>query len=248
MNPEELEKLLASIKAITDALASDMSEKFTAMDAKHTALSDSVTKLQKKADTAGERDRGIDTSMRRREDEDEDPNPHAARRVAADAVDPAVFASLARSVIEMKKNQSRPMNANELADAQAKADSVMRAHNERADPPMAGEDLVAYQIRLARKMQPHSKRWKGVDLQLIAPDRQAFNNVLDEIRSDAMAASMDTTGMPIFHHRKITKTMPGGHIVHEFIGNGTIFKQLSRPVRHVSYIGTRTQQHTERGW
>jgi hypothetical protein len=27
--------------------------------------------------------------------------------------------------------------------------------------------------------------------------------------------------------------------VHEWIGNGTIFKQMSRPVRHVAYIGTR---------
>jgi hypothetical protein len=50
---------------------------------------------------------------------------------------------------------------------------------------------------------------------------------------------MSPVGMPLFAHRKVTKRSPAGHEITEWIGNGTIFKQMSRPVRHVSYIGVR---------
>jgi hypothetical protein len=141
----------------------------------------------------------------------------------------------------LKKQISRPMaDLNAYADAQAKADAVLRTHCESAEPPMSGEDLVSYNIRLARKMQPHSKTWKGVDLRLIAADSQAFNIALDGIRADALQAGLKPVGLKEFEHRKIVKQMPGGHIMTEFVGTGTIFKMLSRPVRHVAYIGTRS--------
>ncbi|MBR0734430.1 hypothetical protein JQ595_37355 [Bradyrhizobium japonicum] len=217
---------LQAIKELAEALRSDMQTAIAALDKKCDGIADSFSALKKKADEAGERDRGVDGTM--------------AERVAADSVDPAAFAALSSSVAELKKRQSRPMkDLNAYADVQAKADSVMRALGSAAEPPMAGEDLVPYKIRMHRKMQPYSPRWKGVELQLIAADQVALDNVLGEIRTDAMTAAMSPVGMPEFQHRKITKTMPGGHTVHEFIGNGTIFKQLSRPVRHVAYIGTR---------
>jgi hypothetical protein len=168
----------------------------------------------------------------------------AADRARSDSVDPAAFAALASSVNEMKKRQSRPMaDLNAFADAQAKADAVLRTHNERAEPPMAGEDIIAYNIRLARKMQPHSKTWKGVELSLIAADRQAFGIALDSIRADALEAGLKPVGLPLFQHREFVQESAGGHRIRSFVGNGTIFKQLSRPVRHVQYIGTRTGTH-----
>lgn len=216
MTPEEL---LAAINALTETLRADMASHAEKMDAKYDAL-------EKKLDA-------------RKKDED-DGDPTAATRTAADSVDPAAFAALASSVADLKKRQSRPQaDLNAFADAQAKADSVMRALGSAAEPPMASEDLVSYKIRMHRKMQPHSPRWKGVELQLIAADRVALDNVLGEIRADALTAAMSPVGMPEFQHRMITKTMPSGHTVHEFIGNGTIFKQLARPIRHVAYIGTR---------
>jgi hypothetical protein len=219
------EATVQAIREIAEALRADLSGSIDALSKRCDALAEDV-KANKKSDEAGERDRGVDGTM--------------AVRVAADAVDPAAFAALASSVADMQKKRARPMkDLNAYADAQAKADSVMRALGSAAEPPMAGEDLVSYKIRMHRKMQPHSPRWKGVELQLIAADQVALDNVLGEIRADAMTAAMSPVGMPEFQHRMITKTMPGGHIVHEFIGNGTIFKQLSRPVRHVAYIGTR---------
>lgn len=219
------EATVQAIREIAEALRADLSGSIDALSKRCDALAEDV-KANKKSDDAGERDRGVDGTM--------------AVRVAADAVDPAAFAALASSVADMQKKQARPMkDLNAYADAQAKADSVMRALGSAAEPPMAGEDLVSYKIRMHRKMQPHSPRWKGVELQLIAADQVALDNVLGEIRADAMTAATSPVGKPEFQHRMITKTLPGGHTVHEFIGNGTIFKQLSRPVRHVAYIGTR---------
>jgi hypothetical protein len=228
MKPEEL---LKSITDMAEALRSDMASQIGKLHEKCDALSDSVKRLDAK--------RNDDDS-----DDDYGPggNPDATlpKRVAADSVDPAAFAALKSRVDDMRRRQSRPMaDLNAFADAQAKADAVVRNFNERAEPPMAGEDLVAYQIRMHRKLQPHSAKWKGVELGIIAPDRVALDNVLAEIRSDAMAASLKTDGMPMFRHREIVKQMPGGHLVRSFIGNGTFIKQLSRPVRHVAYIGPR---------
>jgi hypothetical protein len=255
--PMTEEELLAAVKLIAESLKADLTESIAALDKKCDSLSDSFATMKKKADTAGHRSR--DGDQMRSDDGDDKregrfENDLTARQVAADrqsrsdSVDPAAFSALMSTVADMKKKQTRPMNANALADAQAKADAVMRAHNERAEPPMAGEDEISYNIRLARPMQRHSAKWKGVDLSLIAADRKAFDGIITEIRADAMQAGRSPVGMPEFQHRKIVKQSPGGHTITEFIGNGTIFKQMSRPVRHVAYIGTRNQQHKEGGW
>ena len=108
-----------------------------------------------------------------------------AVRVAADSVPRSEFAALASSVADLKKKQARPMaDLNAFADMQAKADAALRSHNERAEPPMSGEELVNYGIRMHRKMQRHSAKWKGVDLGLISADRQALENIFNEIRAD----------------------------------------------------------------
>jgi hypothetical protein len=225
MDPE---KLLEAINAIVDGLRTDMAKHSETMNAKYDALDDAMKKLdaKKKADDVD--DYGVG-------------HPNGAMLTAADSVDPAAFASLARTVHDMRQQQVRPYgDMNAFADAQAKADSVMRTLGSAAEPPMRGEDLVAYKIRTHRKMQPHSSKWKGVDLGIIAADQAALENVLVEIRSDAMQAGLNPVGLQPFQHRMITETLPGGHTSHRFVGNGTIFKQMSRPVRHVAYIGTRT--------
>lgn len=222
MDPEQLKELMAAIAEMGDTLRADVAklgERCDALDAK--------------------------ISSRRNDEDDGDPtgdDPTKAQRTAADSINDFrhEVRVLTSAVADLRKNQTRPMaDLNAFADVQAKADSVMRALGSSAEPPMAGEDLVAYKIRTHRKMQPYSTRWKGVELQIIAADQAALDIALDGIRADAMAASMDTSEMKPFEHRMITKTMPGGHISREFVGKGTVFKQLSRPVRHVQYIGPR---------
>jgi hypothetical protein len=245
--PMTEDELLAAVKVIAESLKADLTESIAAIDKK----CDSLSEKMKKADEAGTRDIGIDKSMRRR-DEDADADPvgeqrDAARRVAADSVGAAEFSVLCREVADLRKKTTRPQaDLNAFADVQSKADAVMRAHSERAEPPMAGEDLIAYKIRTHRKMQPHSPKWKNVELGIIAADGKAFENVLAEIRADAYQAGLNPVGLPEFQYREVTQEGPGGHKIKSFHGNGTIFKQLSRPVRHVAYIGTRNGMGTGR--
>jgi hypothetical protein len=225
MADEPNDKLLKVIEAMGEAMRSDFAAHCQKMDEKYNALADSIGK--KKKDAAGEDDMGPGEN-------------DMARRVAADSDNAHDIRILRAQLADIQKKQTREMGSmDQFSDAQAKADTVMRMLGSGAEPPMAGEDLTAYQIRLARKMQPHSKTWKGVELSAIAADRRALGIALDGIRADAMHAALNPTDLPMFQHRQITKTLPGGHQVTEFVGTGTIFKQMSRPVRHVAYIGTR---------
>ena len=227
MDPD---KLLQAIDEIVSGLRSDMTKHREAMDARYDAIEKKLD--AKKKDAAGERSGENEDDMTRR---------GMAERVAADSIGAAEFSVLCREVADLRKKVATPQTSlNELADVQSKADAVMRTHNESASPPMAGEDLVSYKIRQHRPMQRHSPRWKSVELRAIAGDSTAFENVLAEIRADALQAGLNPVGLPMFEHRKIVKQSPGGHTITEFVGNGTIFKMLSRPVRHVAFIGTRT--------
>jgi hypothetical protein len=229
MTEEQIAALLAQIQSVAGEMKAHVDSSCAAMSAKFDSAMESI---KKKAD------------------EDDDT---MAERVAADRradstsdirVANSMLAGLARSVADLKKQVTRPMaDLNAYADAQAKADAVMRLHGESAEPPMSGEELIPYQIRMHRKLQPHSPKWKNVELSLIAADRKAFENVLGEIRSDATQAGLNPVGLPEFQHRAIVKESPGGHKITSWVGNGTIFKQLSRPVRRVAYIGTRGQAH-----
>jgi hypothetical protein len=223
MTPEEM---LAAVREIAEGLKTDLSAQVDAISKRCDSLNEKLD-AKKKADEAGTRDRGVDGTM--------------AERVVADSIGAAEFSALCTVVADLKKKVvGRPQaDLNAFADVQSKADAVMRAHNERAEPPMAGEDIVSYKIRQHRKMQAHSPKWKNVELGIIAADGKAFENVLAEIRADAYQAGLNPVGLPEFQYREVTQEGPGGHKIKSFYGNGTIFKQLSRPVRHVGYIGTR---------
>jgi hypothetical protein len=232
-------KLIELITSLGEALRSDMASSIETLNKKCDALSEAI----EKKNTDGARKFG-EAEQVAADDERAGHRTVVNNEMRSDAVGRSEFAALASSVSALAKRNSRPMaDLNAFADAQAKADSVMRVHGESAEPPMSGEDIVAYQIRLARKMQPHSKTWKSVDLQLIQADRQAFGIALDGIRADALQAGLNPVHLKPFEHRKIVKESPGGHKITEFVGNGTYIAQMSRPVRHVKFIGTRGTAH-----
>jgi hypothetical protein len=220
MDPEQLKDLMGVLEALRGDVTAQISKVSERCDALDAAI--------KKAGAAKS-----DTS------EDADQKEEAVR-VAADSVRRSEFYALASSVADLKKKHARPMaDLNAFADAQAKADAALRTHNERAEPPMAGEELVNYGIRMQRKMQRHSPKWKGVDLGLISADRLALENIFSEIRADTVTASKSTVGMQPFQYREIVQESPGGHKIRSFHGNGTIFKQMSSPFRCVQSIGPR---------
>jgi hypothetical protein len=78
------------------------------------------------------------------------------------------------------------------AAAQSRADAVYQlfGDNKKAPPPLAGETLTAYELRLVQEMQPHSQKWKERDLGRVAmADSGAFSEIRDLVYADATAAA-----------------------------------------------------------
>jgi hypothetical protein len=223
MDPEQL-------KALTDmieALRADINAAVSKVDAKCDALADSVATMKKTADEAGERSNENEYDL--------------ARRAAADSASRSDLAMLQRQVNELTiKALPRPAgDADALADIQAKCDAAYIANGGRADPPMRGEGVIDYAVRMHRGLQSHGKKWKGAELAVIARDSTTFAGVCDAIRADAVKAGLNPVDLKPLEHRMFTETMPSGHVMRRFVGNGTIFKQMSLPVRHVQRIGPR---------
>jgi hypothetical protein len=163
-----------------------------------------------------------------------------ATRTAADSVSRAEFEATRDQLRALQIAQpARQSSAtrDQMADAQARADVAYRALGESAPQPMSGEGHLDYLIRLHRPLQKHSKKFKAAELHVLARDPSTLNSVLDQIRADAVEVGISPVGMPEFVHREIVQVLPTGHTQRTWVGNGTIMKQMSRPVRHVKSIG-----------
>ena len=105
----------------------------------------------------------------------------------------------------------------EMADAQAKADSVYSAFGKAASRPLAGERLMAYRKRLLRPLQAHSDAYKAVDLRTVT-DPALLSIVEAGIFADAMKAAR----APVAHadqlieHRTVDRA---GRTVSTFSGS-----------------------------
>jgi hypothetical protein len=108
-----------------------------------------------------------------------------------------------------------------LAEIQERADAVFHAFNEQAPEPMRTETEMGYRLRLARKLQRHSKVWKDEDLAILAKHApKAFANTETAIYADATAASSDPSTLPedVLIEYKVPR--PGGLYMTEFRGRG----------------------------
>src|SRR5262249_51619522 len=99
-----------------------------------------------------------------------------------------------------------------IAAAQARADEVFSAHGGRAPRPLVGESLLLYRVRLAKKLQHHSKTWGDADLIVVAKADadKTFRKIEDGIYTEAKAAAMEPTniadGEPREVHRRDSVT------------------------------------------
>lgn len=149
-------------------------------------------------DKKGRRDADEDE---KRDDDDEedrkDSDEEEKKEMKADARVDALIAKLDAATAELdelkRKVAERPVaDADAMADAQAKADSVYSALGERAAAPMMGETVIGYRIRMARGLQKHSQAWKTTDLAKMARhDAEAFGNMEAAVYADAIAAARD---------------------------------------------------------
>jgi hypothetical protein len=217
--------LVEIINGLVAAMKADFAAHCEKMDARYDALDAKM----KKSDAAGMR--------RKKADED-----GMAEETAADSISRGEFRAVQEQLNVLKVRDGMSLDRqsqstrDSYADAQAKADAVLRAHGESAAAPMSGEDIVAYQVRLHRPMLKHAKKFKNADLATIARDASTFAAVLDSVRADTYEAALNPVGLAPFVHREIKSESSGGHKITQFVGNGTIFKQLCRPARYVTSL------------
>jgi hypothetical protein len=218
MDPD---KILELVTPLFDGLRADMAK----LNEKCDAVADAVKRKAKRDDDGD----GTDLSQETAADRRADSVSRAELRVMQDQIN-------RMAVAQPRKRSDADRNA--FADMQAKADVAYRALGERADAPMQGEELIDYGIRLHRPLQKHSKKWAKAELATLARDGTTLAVVMDGIRADAVQSATNPVGLEPFRHREIHSESAAGHKIVEFVGNGTMFKQLTRPGRYVGYIGT----------
>ena len=111
-----------------------------------------------------------------------------------------------------------------ISAEQAEGDRVHGAFGDAAPRPLAGEDLNAYRLRLAKGLQKHSARWKAVDLSKMPAE--ALPQIAGQIRADAMAVANSPLAVPGGTLREVRKTDPmTGRTISEFIGDPRVWMQ-----------------------
>ena len=169
---------------------------------------------------------------------EEEAKADAARADAQGAA--GELAALRREMAALKE-LVRPLPETDraaFADEQARADSVYRALGSEAPGPMGGEKLAAYQIRLARGLQKHSKQWTGIELHKLEP--AAFAIAAQQIRNDAEVYARAPDDIEPGQLREINSVdRTTGQRMTTFVGKGTFIGQMKRPSRRVVGINTK---------
>lgn len=78
-----------------------------------------------------------------------------------------------------------------LASTQSRADSVAAMFGDRAPPPVAGEEPIAYRRRMLGRFQRHSPRFK--DTRFDSYDANTMGLVEDQVYADAVSSARTTT-------------------------------------------------------
>ena len=132
-----------------------------------------------------------------------------AERAASDARKDAALKALADELASVKAAMPREISddeRDELSSAEAKADSVYMQFGKKAPRPVTNESPMGYRRRVAKDLQKHSPRWKGVPLD--GMPAEAFANIEDEIRKDALTAAKSHDDVPAGHISYVSVTNP----------------------------------------
>jgi hypothetical protein len=133
-------------------------------------------------------------------------------------------------------------NANraQYAAAQSRADSVAAAFGQSAPPPMGGEGLLEYRVRLANSFKRFSKNIQDIDLnELAASSPKAFSNLESDVYNDAMAYASSPSSVPALQLREVVKSDQSGRKIHEFVGDpGAWMNRFMSPPMKVTRIKT----------
>jgi len=133
--------------------------------------------------------------------------------------DPADLAADANDVIDRHSVTSK--QDAEMADIQARADSVAGAFGEAAPRPMLGETPMAYRRRLLRPFKHHSKQFGNVELEAVT-DPQVFAAIETTIYADALSGSKPPLVVE-GHLRKVATRDETGRTHTKFYGRPSVW-------------------------
>lgn len=120
----------------------------------------------------------------------------------------------------------------ELASAQARADSLAQQLGDSITPPLHGEKPIEYRKRLAAKFAKHSASLKGVRMDSL--EGGAFDVIENQVYADAQAAARSPAQMPAGRLREHKRTDMAGRTITEYSGDiGAAFAPFMAP----GYVG-----------
>jgi hypothetical protein len=139
-----------------------------------------------------------------------------------------------RQIAELQSRIGPPAgNLSEFRQAQAKAQAVATAYGESAPPPLAGEQLADYRVRLASKYQVHSSAYKDSNLSAVR-DPVALAAVEDAIYADAAREAVSPSSFEPGVMRPVVTRDAAGRPVIRYVGHeGACWDRFNPPVRYV---------------
>lgn len=214
------------LKGIADGIES-LSKRMDAFETKEKEKADAEAKM--KADAEEEEKKKSDKAKADAEEEARkagDPKQIEADKAKKDAEEAEEKAKAKADAEETRKkiadleDRLKPRadaDMVEMADAQAKADSVFQMFGQRAPRPLDGESLMGFRRRMLGSLKAHSAAWKDVDLASIA-DSAALGTIETQIYADAQRAALTPTGLPEGQLRELRHTDETGRTSKTFVG------------------------------
>lgn len=238
MTPEEEAKAKADAEAKTKADA----------DEKAKADGEKLDKLVAMADGLGKRFDSIESRMDSFEktkadsessDEEKAKAAEAAKAKADADAEAEKDAKAKADADELKKRldsleselpkKDSDGDAMEMADCQAKADSIFSGFGKSAPAPMRGETKLSYRKRLANALKGLGEKFKALDLSPI-PEGAAFDVLEGQIYADAQTAAANPVIPAEEGLREIKRRDKAGRTISEFKGEINAFtSEFRRP-------------------
>ncbi len=132
------------------------------------------------------------------------------------AVLQAEIAEAKRKIADLTRERT-PAEMDEMAAAQARADSACQRFGRSALPPVPGERPLDYRKRLVRDLQPYSARFKDADVMRL--DAATFAPVEAAILADAKDAAYNPANHPPGRLVGIPESDGLGRTVMKFVGD-----------------------------
>jgi hypothetical protein len=124
----------------------------------------------------------------------------------------------------------------EFVHAQARANAVAQAFGDSAPPPLIGESLQDYRVRLASPYLMHSKTLRGANLAKIH-DPNAFNAIEEQVFADAMAEATNPSTFKPGELRRIERADASGRVITRYAGDpNACWDQFNPPIRYVKRL------------